>query len=544
MRLALTLGVRDYVEKNGFSATSSLRSRVVRLGGDRRPLRRRAWATASTRLDRRGSGLRGRVELTPRWRRTSAGVLAVPIEDVALSFRDALAGEIEGGLEGLAAENLRPPGARAPASCSWRSPTPTAGWSSRPGTSRELAVGYSTLSSGIWLGGFAAVPEDVFNDDVYRLAEPSGTRRPDAESLPRSTIERAPSAELRDDQRDADLDPAVRPARSRPRGVRRGGPLARGARRGVRPAVVERAVALVDRAEYKRRQAPPGLKLRPKAFGRDRRTPITEPLPGLSYRSASIGALGGPRSARSRTSAGSCQRREEPLTRLELVQRPPARLRHPLLAELFPRTARRLEATGAHGVRQLRCAGRRTRLDSSGGGSLRCSRRGAALELHRVDLLGELSPQRVSSVSSVNPLHRASPTQTVPKVESTRRTRSSRSRPNGFAPAWREVARSPDELTQFREPAQALAPWHGGVRGRRRGKDEERRGPESPRPQTMPGPLPEDTVIRGLADEADRARSESLREFLEALARACEVRGPQVARAARRPARRVGEPDP
>ena len=90
-----------------------------------------------------------------------------------------------------------------------------------------------------------------------------------------STIERAPSAELRPDQRDEDsippydvLDPVleayVELDRSREELLEE-----------FDPSVVEQVLALVDRAEYKRRQAPPGVKLRPKAFGRDRRTPIT-----------------------------------------------------------------------------------------------------------------------------------------------------------------------------------------------------------------------------------------------------------------------------
>jgi NAD+ synthase (glutamine-hydrolysing) len=93
--------------------------------------------------------------------------------------------------------------------------------------------------------------------------------------IPRTTIEREPSAELRQDQRDSDsiptydlLDPVleeyVEKDRSREELVDE-----------FDPDVVERAIALVDRSEYKRRQAPPGVKLRPKAFGRDRRTPIT-----------------------------------------------------------------------------------------------------------------------------------------------------------------------------------------------------------------------------------------------------------------------------
>ena len=93
--------------------------------------------------------------------------------------------------------------------------------------------------------------------------------------IPPSTIARAPSAELRDDQRDSDsippydvLDPVLEEYVERDR--------SREALLDEFEAdVVERAVGLVDRSEYKRRQAPPGVKLRPKAFGRDRRTPIT-----------------------------------------------------------------------------------------------------------------------------------------------------------------------------------------------------------------------------------------------------------------------------
>ena len=123
------------------------------------------------------------------------------------------------------------------------------------------------------VGGFALL-KDVFKTDVYRLAEHLNERA-GRELIPRSTIERAPSAELREDQRDADsispydaLDPVleayVEEDRSREELVDE-----------FDAEVVERAVALVDRAEYKRRQAPPGVKLRPKAFGRDRRTPMT-----------------------------------------------------------------------------------------------------------------------------------------------------------------------------------------------------------------------------------------------------------------------------
>ena len=109
---------------------------------------------------------------------------------------------------------------------------------------------------------------------MWRLARHLNERA-DRELIPASTIERAPSAELRDEQLDEDslppyreLDPVleayVELDRSREELLAE-----------FDAEVVERALALVDRAEYKRRQAPPGVKLRPKAFGRDWRPPIT-----------------------------------------------------------------------------------------------------------------------------------------------------------------------------------------------------------------------------------------------------------------------------
>src|SRR5947207_2993156 len=122
-------------------------------------------------------------------------------------------------------------------------------------------------------GGFALL-KDVFKTDVFRLAEHLNAAR--RELIPQSIIDRAPSAELRENQLDEDslppypaldrvLEAYVELDRSREELTHD----------GFDPGVVERAIAMIDRAEYKRRQAPPGVKLRPKAFGRDRRTPIT-----------------------------------------------------------------------------------------------------------------------------------------------------------------------------------------------------------------------------------------------------------------------------
>jgi NAD+ synthase (glutamine-hydrolysing) len=141
------------------------------------------------------------------------------------------------------------------------------------GNKSELSVGYATLY-GDMAGGFALL-KDVFKTDVFRLARHLNEKA-GRELIPQTIIERAPSAELRENQLDQDslppypeldevLEAYVEEDRSQEE-LRTD---------GFDPDVVDRAIALIDRAEYKRRQAPPGVKLRPKAFGRDRRTPIT-----------------------------------------------------------------------------------------------------------------------------------------------------------------------------------------------------------------------------------------------------------------------------
>jgi NAD+ synthase (glutamine-hydrolysing) len=193
----------------------------------------------------------------------------LPIENVVEAFHETFQDETGGGLQGLAAENLQ---ARA-RGVLLMALSNTYGWLVvSTGNKSELAVGYSTLY-GDMVGGFSLL-KDVFKSDVFRLARHLNERA-GRELVPVTTIERAPSAELRPDQRDEDsippyevldrvLEAYVELDRSREELLEE-----------FDPDVVERALALVDRAEYKRRQAPPGVKLRPKAFGRDRRTPIT-----------------------------------------------------------------------------------------------------------------------------------------------------------------------------------------------------------------------------------------------------------------------------
>jgi NAD+ synthase (glutamine-hydrolysing) len=141
------------------------------------------------------------------------------------------------------------------------------------GNKSELSVGYATLY-GDMAGGFALL-KDVYKTDVFRLArylnERAGT-----EAIPQSIIDRAPSAELRDNQLDEDsLPPYPELDKVLEQYVEHDRTPEELSEDGFDKGVVERAVAMIDRAEYKRRQAPPGVKLRPRAFGRDRRTPIT-----------------------------------------------------------------------------------------------------------------------------------------------------------------------------------------------------------------------------------------------------------------------------
>ncbi|MGH3059416.1 MAG: NAD+ synthase, partial [Gaiellaceae bacterium] len=111
--------------------------------------------------------------------------------------------------------------------------------------------------------------------DVFRLARHLNERA-GRELIPSSVLDRAPSAELRPDQRDEDsLPPYAQLDRVLEAYVELDSSREELTSDGFEPEVVERALGMIDRAEFKRRQAPPGVKLRPKAFGRDRRLPIT-----------------------------------------------------------------------------------------------------------------------------------------------------------------------------------------------------------------------------------------------------------------------------
>jgi NAD+ synthase (glutamine-hydrolysing) len=272
MRLALELGLSDYVEKNGF------REIVVGVSGGIDSAVTAALAVETLGPERvhcismpsRYSSEETRIDARRLAESLGAPFVELPIEPIVEAFATVLAEPFAGLEPDLTEENLQ---ARI-RGVLLMALSNKFGWLVvATGNKSELSVGYSTLY-GDMAGGFALL-KDVYKTDVFRLARHLNERA-ERELIPASIIERAPSAELRADQLDEDslppypaldrvLEAYVELDRSREEL----------AADGFDRDVVDRALALIDRAEYKRRQAPPGVKLRPKAFGRDRRVPIT-----------------------------------------------------------------------------------------------------------------------------------------------------------------------------------------------------------------------------------------------------------------------------
>jgi NAD+ synthase (glutamine-hydrolysing) len=272
MRLALELGLRDYVEKNGF------REVVIGVSGGIDSALTAALAVEALGADRvhcvsmpsRYSSEETRADARALAESLGTDFRELPIAEIVGSFDGVLGESFAGREPDLTEENLQ---ARI-RGVLLMALSNKFGWLVvATGNKSELSVGYATLY-GDMAGGFALL-KDVFKTDVFRLARHLNDRA-GKEQIPASIIERAPSAELRDDQLDEDSLPPY-PALDRvlEAYVEHDRSREELSQDGFDPDVVERALALIDRAEYKRRQAPPGVRLTPKAFGRDRRTPIT-----------------------------------------------------------------------------------------------------------------------------------------------------------------------------------------------------------------------------------------------------------------------------
>jgi len=274
---ALVLGTRDYVLKNGFShvviglsggVDSSLVTTIAvdALGSDH---------VVGVLMPSRFSSERSVADSQALAANLGIKTVTVPIEDAHGAFLDMLAPSFAGTESGLAEENLQ---ARIRGTI-LMSMSNKFGWLVlTTGNKSEIATGYSTLY-GDMAGGFAVI-KDVPKMLVYALARDRNDRAP-RPIVPDSVLEKAPSAELRRDQTDADSLPAYEVLDPIIEGYVEGDlSVAELEAAGFDGDTVRHVAQLVDRNEYKRRQAPPGIRVSPKAFGKDRRLPITNRWPG------------------------------------------------------------------------------------------------------------------------------------------------------------------------------------------------------------------------------------------------------------------------
>jgi NAD+ synthase (glutamine-hydrolysing) len=270
---ALCLGVRDYVDKNRF------RRVVVGLSGGID-----SALTACIAADALGAERVTAVTMPSRYSSTGTrsdaretaenlGIdfLELPIEAAFRAYLATLEGEFAGRDADSTEENLQ---ARIRGNLLMALSNKFGWLVLTTGNKSEMAVGYATLY-GDMAGGFAVI-KDVPKTLVYELSAYRNQLGPGAGPIPATTINRPPSAELRPDQTDQDslppydvLDAIIEAYVVRDESV------PEIAARGLDLQTVERVVAMIDRNEYKRRQAAPGVRITPKAFGKDRRLPIT-----------------------------------------------------------------------------------------------------------------------------------------------------------------------------------------------------------------------------------------------------------------------------
>ena len=274
---ALVLGTRDYVHKNGFEKV------VIGLSGGID-----SSLVAAIAVDALGHSNVVGVAMPSRYSSpgsiSDAELLAqnldirfliIPIEEVFQAYLEVLAEAFKGTEPNVAEENIQ---ARTRGNILMALSNKFGWLVLTTGNKSEMATGYATLY-GDMAGGFAVI-KDVPKTLVYELARYRNSLA-GSELMPSTIIEKPPSAELRPEQKDTDtlppydlLDPVLEAYVEEDKSVEQIIAM------GIDEGVVKWAARLVDTSEYKRRQAPPGVKITPRAFGRDRRLPITSRFKG------------------------------------------------------------------------------------------------------------------------------------------------------------------------------------------------------------------------------------------------------------------------
>jgi NAD+ synthase (glutamine-hydrolysing) len=268
---ALVVGTRDYVRKNGFSKvviglSGGVDSSIVAtIAADALGPENVVGVSMPSRFSSPGS----RSDAQTLADNLGIRLMTIPIEEAFSAYQDMLAETFAGTEFGIAEENIQ---TRIRGNILMGLSNKFGWLVLATGNKSEMATGYSTLY-GDMAGGFAVI-NDVPKTLVYKLAE-YRNRRDGKPVIPKEVLEKVPSAELRPDQADTDtlppyemLDPILTAY------VEEDKSMADLIAAGFDEEIVKRVITMVDRNEYKRRQAPPGVKITPRAFGRDRRLPI------------------------------------------------------------------------------------------------------------------------------------------------------------------------------------------------------------------------------------------------------------------------------
>ena len=269
---ALVLGTRDYVRKNGFEKvliglSGGIDSAIVAtiaadaLGGEN---------VIGVSMPSRFSSEGSKTDAKKLTENLKMKLLTIPIEKVYTAYLDTLSGSFAGAKPDTTEENIQ---ARIRGNMLMALSNKFGWLVLTTGNKSEYATGYTTLY-GDMAGGFAVI-KDVPKTLVYKIAR-HRNQLAGFELIPEPIFAKPPSAELRPDQKDTDslppyevLDPILTAYAEDDKSVEQIISL------GFDKATVQRTAKLVDKSEYKRRQAPPGVKITARAFGRDRRLPIT-----------------------------------------------------------------------------------------------------------------------------------------------------------------------------------------------------------------------------------------------------------------------------